>query len=325
VKLVAGQVFPAHASRPVEQPVVQQAPRAEIGDAPHGAFWLERLFWCAEHAPWALPVLRGFAARTAPRFCKEIRQGTLANAARILGSDSTPAERRALARDVIGQFILFCHDVGRAMRMSVDELYGRIEQIEGHEHYDAARKQKRGAIVVTAHMGSFEVGMAALRRQDARIHVVFRRDLFGRFERMRSALRAKLGVIEAPVDDGWTIWMRLRDALLNDEVVVLQGDRVMPGQKGQRVPVLGADMMLPSGPAKLALASGAPIVPVFCVRTPSGKVRLCVEPAIEVSRPQDVERAMDQLAAVVGKYIRAHGEQWLMLQPAWCEDAGVPA
>lgn len=329
MKFVSGQVFPAPATRPAEQPPATdsaqdraQAPTAAAGDTLPGAFWLERLFWCAEHAPFALRLFRGVAGRAALRFSKEVRNGTLANATRVLGSDTTPAERNVFARKVVGQFILFCHDVGRAMRMSVDELYGRIEQIEGHEHYDAARKQKRGAIVVTAHMGSFEVGMAALRRQDARIHVVFRRDLFGRFERMRSALRAKLGVIEAPVDDGWTIWMRLRDALLNDEVVVLQGDRVMPGQKGQRVPVLGADMMLPSGPAKLALASGAPIVPVFCVRLPSGKIRLCVEPAIDVSTPQDVDRAMEQLAAVVGKYIRAHGEQWLMLQPAWCEDAG---
>jgi KDO2-lipid IV(A) lauroyltransferase len=167
-------------------------------------------------------------------------------------------------------------------------------------------------------MGSFEVGMAALRRQDARIHVVFRRDAFGRFERMRSALRAKLGVIEAPVDDGWTVWMRLRDALQNDEVVALQGDRVMPGQKGQAIPVLGADMMLPAGPVKLALATGAPIVPVFTVRTPGGKVRLCVEPAIHVGSPDDLDPAMEQLAGVLGKYLRAHGDQWLMLQPAWC-------
>jgi KDO2-lipid IV(A) lauroyltransferase len=320
VKFVAGQVFPAHAPRAAEQPAVSKQPHVDSSGVPHGAFWLDRLFWCAEHAPFILRLLRSLAARTAVRFSKDVRQGTLANAARILGPDSTPAERRTFARKVVGQFILFCHDVGRALRMNVDELYGRIERIEGHEHYDAARKQKRGAIVVTAHMGSFEVGMAALRRQDARIHVVFRRDLFGRFERMRSALRAKLGVIEAPVDDGWTIWMRLRDALLNDEVVVLQGDRVMPGQRGQRVSVLGAEMMLPSGPAKLALASGAPIVPVFCVRAASGKVRLCVEPAIEVGGPQDVDRAMEQLAAIIGKYLRAHGEQWLMLQPAWCKD-----
>lgn len=286
-------------------------------------FWLERLFAVAERAPGVLDVARRFVTRGAFRCSASIRAGTLANAARILGSESTPAQREAFARRVVGNFILFCHDIGRSLRMSVDDLLGGIERIDGHDHYAAARAMRRGAIVVTAHMGSFEVGMAALRQQDARINVVFRRDAFGRFERMRSALRAKLGVIESPVDDGWTIWMRLRDALLNDEVVVLQGDRVMPGQKGQPVSVLGADMMLPAGPVKLALATGAPIVPVFCVRTDTGKVRLCIEPAIEVKTADDVDGAMEQLAGVLSKYLRAHGDQWLMLQPAWCEDVSA--
>lgn len=282
------------------------------------SFWLDRLFLLAERAPRLLRLARVPLARLAYRCSASIRAGTLANAARILGPDSTPAERGAFARKVVEHFILFCHDIGRSLRMSPDELLSRIEHIEGHPHYDAARRQRRGAIVVTAHMGSFEVGMAALRRQDAKIHVVFRRDTFARFERMRAALRARLDISEAPVDEGWTVWMRLRDALQNDEVVVLQADRVMPGQKGHCVPVLGADMMLPAGPVKLAMATGAPIVPVFSIRTPTGGVRLCVEPAIEV-RGNDIDQAMRQLAAVVGKYVQAHGEQWLMLQPAWCE------
>ena len=282
------------------------------------SFWLERLFQVAEHAPAVVRLIRVPFARITYRCSRSIRAGTRANAARILGPDSTPSQRALLGRRVVENFILFCHDVGRSMRMSPDELYATIDQIDGHEHYASARALRRGAIVVTAHMGSFEVGMAALRRQDANVHVVFRRDAFGRFERMRSELRSKLGVIEAPVDDGWTVWMRLRDALLKDEVVVLQGDRVMPGQKGERVAVLGADMMLPAGPVKLALATGAPIVPVFTIRTPGGGVRLCVEPAIFAG---DVDSAMRQLADVIAKYVRTYPEQWLMLQPAWCEDS----
>ncbi len=266
-------------------------------------------------------MLRPLATHVAFRTSAGMHSGTLANAARILGANSTQGERNRLARAVISNFILFCHDVGVSTRMTADELANQVERIEGHKHYKAARDLKRGAIVVTAHMGSFEVGMAALRQQDAKIHVVFQRDVFARFERMRSALRAKLGVIEAPVDDGWTIWMRLREALLNNEVVVLQGDRVMPGQKGERVQVLGADMMLPAGPVKLALATGAPIVPVFSVRSDNGKMRLCVEPAIEVRSAEDVGPAMNELAAVVSKYVRAYGDQWLVLQPAWCDDA----
>ncbi len=46
----------------------------------------------------------------------------------------------------------------------------------------------------------------------------------------------RLGVVEAPVDDGWTMWMRLRDALSAGDTVVVPGDRVMPGQRGRPVP-----------------------------------------------------------------------------------------
>jgi lauroyl/myristoyl acyltransferase len=300
------------------------SPRRRLLAAPDAEFWLDRVFWLAEHAPGVLRVARAGLARLAFRFSPAVRQGTLANAARILGPGSTDVERTRLARAVVENFLLFCHDVGRSARRTPDELLGRIDRVEGQQHYDAARALRRGAIVLTAHMGSFEVGMAALRRPDPRVHVVFRRDASERFERMRSAVRARLGVIEAPVDDGWTVWMRLREALLNDEVVVLQGDRVMPGQKGQRVPVLGADMLLPAGPVKLALATGAPVVPVFSVRTPAGKVRVCIEPAVVVDQDESgagVARAMEQVADVIGKYVAAHPEQWLMLQPAWCEDS----
>ena len=93
----------------------------------------------------------------------------------------------------------------------------------------------------------------------------------------------------------------------------------MPGQKGSRVPFLGGHMLLPTGPVKLAMASGAPIVPVFSVRTASGKIKLFIEEPIEVG--QDVDEAMGKLAAVIGRYVSAYPEQWLVLNPAFEEDA----
>jgi KDO2-lipid IV(A) lauroyltransferase len=325
VKAAISEAFRPHA--PDVAPASDDVRRPAHAEDAMSAAWLERLFWLAERAPWTLRMLRKLASRVALKTSVSVRAGTLSNAAHILGESSSQQDRIKFAQRVIEHFILFCHDVGQAMRMTPEQLAARVERIEGHENYAAARAMRRGAIVLTAHMGSFEVGMAQLRRQDARIHVVFRRDAFGRFETMRSALRAKLGVIEAPVDDGWTIWMRLRDALFADEVVAVQGDRVMPGQKGERVKVLGSDMMLPAGPAKLALATGAPIVPVFSVRERSGKTRLCVEPAIVIERgePGGVDRAMREIADVIGKYVRAHGDQWLLLQPAWCDNEEVSA
>ena len=53
-----------------------------------------------------------------------------------------------------------------------------------------------------------------------------------------SAFHEKIGVTEVYVEDGVAAWAQLRDALANDEVVVLQGDRVMPGHKGRVRPFL---------------------------------------------------------------------------------------
>jgi len=212
------------------------------------AFWVRAFFMAAEHAPGAVTAARGALCRGAFRCSSSLRRGTRANARRMLGPAASPRQVDALGRRILSSFYLACCDIGRSFSASREQLFARVEAIEGDEHYQAARAAGKGLIVVTAHMGSFEVGMAALRdRERAKIHVVFRRDPFERFERLRSGLRRRLGVEEAPVDDGWTVWMRLRDALLADEVIVLQGDRVMPGQKGEPVPFLGGTIRLPAG------------------------------------------------------------------------------
>jgi KDO2-lipid IV(A) lauroyltransferase len=265
-------------------------------------------------------ALRPVVARGAYRFSPSVRRATAANARGIFGPEVAPAEVRALGRGVVASFYDFVCDVGQALHLSRDQLGGRIESIEGHPHYLAARALGRGAIIATAHMGSFEAGAVALLKHERAMHVVFKRDP-SRFERVRSGLRQKLGVTEQPVDDGWGMWMRLRDALARDEVVMIQADRVMPGQKGAEVPFLHGRMLLPTGPFKLALASErAPIIPVFVLRTPRGGIRIHVEEAIVVEPSDESPHpALLKFARILEQYVRAYPRQWLLLTPAFCE------
>jgi KDO2-lipid IV(A) lauroyltransferase len=287
---------------------------------PH-AFWLDAMFRLAARAPHVTRAMRPLLSRIAFAASSHVRDVTAVNARRIFGPDVTPRRAREYGRGVVAHFYDFVCDVGRSARLSRAELLSRIETIEGREHYDAARAVRKGAIIATAHMGSFEVGAAAVvdRERAGTVHVVFKRDAT-RFEQVRSSLRHRLGVLEAPVDEGWTLWLRLRDALTRDEVVMMQADRVMPGQKGSAVPFVHGRLMLPTGPAKLALASGAPILPVFAIRTSGGRVRIHIEPAIVV---EDVDAALLQLATVIEKYVREFPEQWLLFHKAFCEDADV--
>jgi lauroyl/myristoyl acyltransferase len=283
-------------------------------------FWLNLLFWQARRNPAFPRACKPFFMWGAWNFAAVMRENTLCNARRLLGEQSTPSERETLAKTIIGSFYDFVCDVGRSVGMTREQLLGHIAQIRGHEIYRDARAEKKGAIVLTAHMGSFEVGMAALLEHEKRLHVLFRRDQLGLFEQTRSTLHKRLGVIEAPVDEGLSIWMRLRDALAADEVVLIQGDRVMPGQKGRVMPILGSNMLLPTGPVRLALVSGAPIVPVFSIRRPDGQIDLFIEPPIRVPDEHAMESAFQQVAAVIEKYLRRYPQQWLVIRRAWSED-----
>lgn len=317
--------FPATASV-TAFPSVEAVP-AEAENAPWRralSLWLRFFFWGAERAPGLVRAARPFWVEAAWQGSAALREATLANARRLLGPDATPRARAALAKAVVANFYRFIAEVGRAPRLTKRDLLARIEEVRGREAYQAARRAKRGAILVTAHLGAFEIGIAALAEHEPRIHVVFRPDPFAAFERLRSMMRNRLGVVEAPVDGRWPVWRRLRDALAADEVVLLQGDRVMPGQRGVPVPFLDGHLLMPTGPVKLALLSGAPVVPVFALRTPSGRVRIVIEDPITVEpdagSPGRPHPALGRMAAVIERHVRAHPDQWLMLQRAWCED-----
>ena len=301
-------------------PATGQARPSRLRDAA-ATFWLNRLFWIAARAPKLTRGLRGFCVWGTFCCSHAIRDSTKANARRIFGPQITEKECADFGRRVLGNFYDFVCDVGRSAHSTPEQINAQIDGIIGDEHFIAARALKKGAIIATAHMGSFEAGAAALREREKHLHVVFKRDAT-RFEQVRSSLRKTLGVIEAPVDDGWGTWIGLREALLRDEVVMVQADRTMPGQKGCKVPFLHGHLLLPTGPIKLAIASGAPIIPVFVLRSKSGKIQIHVEPAILVESSDALPHpALLQFSKVMEKYVGSHADQWLCFQKAFCEDA----
>jgi KDO2-lipid IV(A) lauroyltransferase len=291
------------------------------------SFWLNFMFFCARRAGWFMRGgRRGFMALSTVCFRRPLRAGPVANAKWLLGPNTTRAQRQRFARRVLNSFYLFIYDIGRAGEQSPEQIRGRIAEVEGHMHYQAARAGQRGAILATAHLGSFEVGMAAARQLEPTLHVVFQHDRFEAFDRIRHALHERLGVREAPIDQGLDVWFDLRDALKRDEVVMMQGDRVMPGQTGARVPFCGGHIELPLGPVKLAAITGAPIVPVFAPRLASGGVRIVLETPIEAA-PDEARPSRDappqalmRLGEAIERHVRTYPEQWLMLSPMWCED-----
>jgi lauroyl/myristoyl acyltransferase len=295
-----------------------------------GRFWFWLLSWNSSHCPWLVPLVTPFFVFFAWHCSPYTRLSLLANIHRVLGEKTTPKDCERIAKASLTNFFRFVCDMGRNRDRSTAEMLKDVEAVEGLDRYLALRAEKRGAILAAAHMGPFETAVAGLRQHESAVHVVFRRDRIHAFESLRADLHKKLGIIEAPVNDAADAptnamgpWMRLRDALKNNEVVLLQTDRVMPGQRGVRVPFCSGHLELPPGPIKLALASGSPIVPVFSLWGNKNKVRIIFGKPIEVTDPwprTGIHPALTELAHAIESQVKLHPEQWLIYDPAFCED-----
>jgi lauroyl/myristoyl acyltransferase len=283
--------------------------------------WLGIFFGLIEIAPRLTYALRPLFIRLAYLFSGKIRRSTAANGRRLCGGIQSPFHSALFGRRVVGSFYDFVYDIGTSLNSTRAELAARVAAIHGADGYLTARSERRGAVLLTAHMGSFEVGLAALPMDEKKIHVVFKRDRLAGFERLRLQLRRTLNVTEAAIDDGMSVWMRLREALLNDEVFAVQGDRVMPGQKGLPVTVCGGTILLPTGPFKLALAANSPVIPIFSTRDAQGRIVIHIHKAIDVAGDEmGIERAVNEFGKILARTLEQYPEQWLVLEPAFCED-----
>lgn len=283
-------------------------------------FWLRVFFLLATRASVLLYAVRPLAVWAAVLVSPQIRRATAANAHRIFGKPLGFFQRLAFARRVTRSFYEFVIDSVRCSVLPVRTLRGRIESIDGQDAYRAIRQHRRGAILVTAHIGSFEIGLAALTQVENKVHVVFKRDAFLNWENARSELRSRLGVIEAPIDEGLPMLFKLKAALEGDEVVVMQGDRAWPGQSAVDVPVLHGHLRMPTGPVKLAQLNDSPIVPVLAIRSGPARFRVVLGPALFVSQYADVQSAVAAVGEAIGRFIATVPHQWLVLHEAFIED-----
>src|SRR5260370_29189596 len=87
--------------------------------------------------------------------------------------------------------------------------------------------------------------------------------------------------------------------------------------------------MFPSGPAALALKTGAPILPVWCRRQPDNLYIAEVEAPIEVSRTGDTKRDIqvttERIVQFFERIIRREPDQWLLFLPRRRQEQAPPS
>ena len=252
-----------------------------------------------------LLVARAIGRAIGLRLTKE-RGHVRSNLARVL-PEAPPAVLNAAVGETFANFAAYFVDLLTLNRRDPAALFRYVSGVDGDEHLEAVFAAHRGAILLTAHLGNWELGGRLLARRGGRItHVVLSAEEDADLERY---LRVNSPQFRFVTRRQATSTIGLLAALRRDELVAMQGDRAAGGRGDIPVPFFGAPAAFPIGPFLLARVSGAPVVPAFCTMVPAGRYRIMVEPPIWV-KPGEERTGLMKMVEVLERTIRAYPTQW---------------
>lgn len=194
---------------------------------------------------------------------------------------------------------------------------------DGEQHLRDAVAGGKGVLLLTAHVGNWEVAGQLLSRIDVPVNVTgFDNEDPAVRELLNKVSKQKFKLI--PLSGAATDVIELVAALRRGELVCMLGDRAYGGPTA-RVPFLGDLASFPVGPYVLAAIAGAPLVQVFSLREPGGHYHFFGFPPVAPHHPPRHERdahlrqCAAQFAANLETIVKRDPLQWYNFFPFWDE------
>ncbi len=200
---------------------------------------------------------------------------------------------------------------------SAREIIDLFEAVEGWSIVEERLARGKGLIVVTGHLGNWELGGAYLAARQLPIDAVARHMSNPLFDRYLTRTRQQIGMTVVHDEDAVR---RVPRALRAGRAVAFLMDQGAVGLASTWVPFFGRYAKTPRGPAVFALRLGSPIVFGVALRQPSGRYRLTFE-AIDAldtgDREADVDRIVADYTATLERWVRRAPEQYLWHHRRW--------
>jgi KDO2-lipid IV(A) lauroyltransferase len=265
--------------------------------------------------PWAY-ALAVMAARFAWWFSPLARPRLEYNL-KVACPELSPAETRRLSWLNFRHHAKAYADLMMLPRTRVSEMRPLLH-VRGLEHLEEARDRGKGVLVVSCHMGSYEV-VAAIWSATLTPVSFFAEELEPRslFEWYRDT-RARLGISVLPLNLAGL--RKVTQALRDNEMVITAIDRDITGT-GRRMPFFGRPASIPLGPAQMALRMGTPLFPVCVYRLPDDSYMAEGAPLVIAQSTGDAGadelRVTQELLRPIEEFIRRHPEQWHVPHRIW--------
>jgi KDO2-lipid IV(A) lauroyltransferase len=232
------------------------------------------------------------------------------NLTAAFGQSYSLASKKGLARGVQEHFVKNLIDCFFQLRLP--EYAQQTITIDGRHNLEAALGKGKGIIALGAHIGNFVLVGTRLGAEGLPFHSLFRMPkdkriqaiIAGRIRDLRQAIipsRGKRGAVAT-----------ILQALKTNGIVFILADNLRSGKIVTEL--FGQSVRTSRGPVSLALRSGAPVLPIYLIRSYNGELRLIIEPEISLVRSGNVAADIIQNTALIAsgleRLIRCYPDQW---------------
>jgi len=276
-------------------------------------------FLVARYLPLNLCRLLGKAtALIIYAFSKKDRNGLAVNLSTALGRPVTDPVVIRTVRQVFLNYGRYMIDFFLLPQLPPQKAKNFFADIKGEEILKSAMAKGKGAILLSAHVGNWEVGGNLLRTLNYPLAVVVMAHNTAATNALINRLRQDQGISVIQIDQSPFSGIEVLRHLSNNGIVAMGGDRDYFGT-GREIKFLGKNVKFPVGPVILAMNSGAALIPAFVLKQPDGRYFGVLEEAIplisEGDRDQAIKKNLEMTARIFEKYIRNYPDQWYCPDP----------
>jgi KDO2-lipid IV(A) lauroyltransferase len=233
---------------------------------------------------------------------------------------------RPIVRSVFRNFGKYLVEFFR-MPAFTKEFIRKNAVVENQHLLDEALKQGKGVIIITAHIGNWELGGFALGRMGYPLTAIALPHKERSVNELFNQQRAEGGVTVVPASSAIRRCIR---TLKENGIVALLADRDF---SATGIPMLffGKKTMIPRGAAMFAYRTGAIVLPMFLTRVAGEKFRISIEEPLdlpkdrhEMNEKEFTNRFMAQQVAVLERKIKEDPSQWLLFRRFWIDGERGP-
>lgn len=248
---------------------------------------------------------------------KDARKTTFLNLKSVFGGVKSEKELKKIAVKVFENIGKNSVDVARFRKLNLSKIEKMI-QPEGLKHFDSAYKKGKGVILLTGHIGNFELLGAYLSLKGYKISAVGRDVYDPRLNKLLIRNRESVGVenISSTGDV-----KKIIKVLRAGRTLGVLADQDSTRVKGTFVNFFGKAARTPVGPAFLHLKLNSPIIPMAILRNETDRYKLIIRPELEFrptgDRNKDIRNLTQKYTDVLEEIIREHPCQWVWMHRRW--------